>query len=110
MKNTGVSGYRYSLHAKNNRLKVQIRGVSLYTSANDVSGITAWRTSGPYKGGGFAMYYQTGTADLKTNTLYCIERKTGPNAIQQRGIYCENIMKAQYVGGNPNLSYHYLMP
>ena len=84
-------------------------GISPYKGSNGVAGILAWRTSGPYKGGGFAMYYQIGSSSvLQTNTIYCIERYDGPNAIQQQGIYCDKIMHAQYVGPANN-SYHYLM-
>ena len=85
-------------------------GVALYGGAtNGVKGVVAWRTSGRYKGGGFAMYYDKGTSVYKTNTLYCIERAAGSNMVEQQGIYCEKLMKATHLG-NENNSYHYTMP
>ena len=84
-------------------------GVALYNSVDDLSGIVAWRTSGRYKGSGFVMYYDKGATNYKPNTLYCIERYTGPNTIEQKGAYCEKLMKATFRDSTNN-SYHYLMP
>ena len=84
-------------------------GIALYNRANVVTGVIAWRTSGPYKGGGFAMYYETeGVPSLSAGTLYCIERRSGPNAIATARTYCPQIIKATGAFGTHN-SDHYVM-
>ena len=82
--------------------------MALYSSSADSKGITAWRTSGKYKGSGFAIYYNVGRADLKEDVLYCIERIQGPNAVEKQRAYCQKLMQATYVNGDNN-SYHYIM-
>ena len=85
-------------------------GVALYKSSNNSAGVTAWRTSGPYKGGGFAMYYAKGSANISTDSLYCIERYDGPNKIAKVGSYCGSKMKAKKTNSlQTNNSDHYVM-
>ena len=78
-------------------------GVASYNATDGVKGVVAWRTNGLYKGGGFGMYY----VGAKPNTLYCIERITGPNAIQTPGSYCEKIMKATRLSSSSGSVIHY---
>ena len=85
-------------------------GVALYKSSNDSAGITAWRTTGPYKGGGFVMYYTNGDfSSIEPDKLYCIERRAGDNAIAKARSYCPKIIKANGAVAVNN-SDHYLMP
>jgi len=83
-------------------------GISSYQSSNGVEGIVAWRTSGPYKGGGFAMYYK-GSRYLSEGILYCIERRDGPNTIAKTETYCPKIIKVKSNRFNTNNSFHYIM-
>ncbi len=84
-------------------------GIAPYNATNNLSGIIAWRTGGPYKGAGFAMYYSKGISSYAENTLYCIERNTGVNKISKQGIYCEKIFKGRYISSGNN-THHYLLP
>ena len=84
-------------------------GVSLYFATNGVCGVVMWRNSGPYKGGGFAVYYEKGESPFLENQLYCLERNEGPNSISKNGIYCKDIFGGKYAA-LCNKSYHYLLP
>ena len=83
--------------------------VALYDASNGVAGVTAWRTTGPYKGGGFAMYYTAGTSNVEVNKLYCIERTVGVNKISKENIYCKQLMNGSFVGDPTNCAHYILL-
>ena len=78
-------------------------GVALYGSNVEDYGVVVWRTSGKYKGAGFAMYYILSEhgkeLGYNVNELYCLERASGPNQISaERGFYCQKLFGGKEAG------------
>ncbi len=81
-------------------------GVVIYQASNKLQAVIAIRTSGKYKGGGFAIFQNNTDSiyerTLVPDTLYCYERMSGPNAIETNGSYCKKLFNGVQVaqGGN----------
>ena len=84
-------------------------GVDVYTNSIHEHAIIGVRTSGKYKGGGFAIYQNTSSSQLWPNTLYCYERGHGPNAIETKDSYCQKLFNATYIANLAN-AYWYALP
>jgi len=73
--------------------------VELYRNTDGLTGLCVGRLQGEYKGAGFCKFRLSPKAGIKTDTLYCVEKKFGMGILFQKntGDYCKKFLKGTYV-------------
>ena len=72
--------------------------ITLYNSVTNHIGVFLLRTFGKYEGGGFFIPLSGDGNPFEKDTLYCAERRGSTNSISKKGMYCEKLFGANYLG------------
>ncbi|MBO7237831.1 MAG: prepilin-type N-terminal cleavage/methylation domain-containing protein [Elusimicrobiaceae bacterium] len=76
-------------------------------NAINLSGLNIGRVSGPYTGGGFAIWNEYTTRTMPLNTIVCAEKIAD---IETPGDYCQKVMQAGKLITNGKTLRYYKMP